>query len=171
MEAVFRWIEALPDERVLGDISAAARYLAGREDVRHDRVAVLGFCLGGQYAVMAACRTEGLAACVSFYGMLRYTRRLPNKPASPLDMAKDLKCPMLGLYGEEDALIPGDDVAELGRILASADKSFELISFAGAGHAFLNDERPEAYRPQAAAEAWQRATRFLRKTLAPVGNA
>jgi carboxymethylenebutenolidase len=166
MDAVFRWIRALPDTRVLSDLGAAVGHLAGRAEVEPRALGITGFCLGGQYALMAACTVPGLAACVSWYGMLRYAERDAIKPASPLDLAADLACPYLGLFGEDDALIPPADVAELGAILARGDKRFEIVTYPGAGHAFFNDTRPDAYRPDAAADGWQRAVAFLRRHLA-----
>jgi carboxymethylenebutenolidase len=129
-------------------------------------VGVAGFCLGGQYAFMAACTVPGLAACVSWYGMLRYTEPNPVKLESPLAMAPRLTCPYLGLFGAEDALIPRGDVDELRSTLARTGRSFEIVEYPGAGHAFMNATRPDAYRPEAAADSWQRAVTFLRMHLA-----
>jgi carboxymethylenebutenolidase len=165
MDAVFRWIRALPDPRVLADLQSAVDTLAARPEVRRDAVGVTGFCLGGQYALMAACTARGLTACVSWYGMLRYAERDERKPASPLDLAPRLSCPYLGLFGEEDGLIPPADVNELRTILQRAGKTFEIRTYPGAGHAFFNDARPDAYRPAAAADAWPRAIAFLRRHL------
>ena len=165
MEAVNRCIAALPDQRVLGDVAAAVRHLSERKDVIAQAIGVVGFCVGGQYAVMAACKVTGLRACVSFYGMLRYAERPPHKPESPLDMAAALGCPLLGLYGAEDALIPIADIHELEAVLARTGKRFEYEIYPGAGHAFLNDARPDAYRPEAAAHAWSRAVTFLQSEL------
>jgi len=164
--AAMRWIRQLPDPRVLGDLGAAVAYLGGRPEVAGKRIGITGFCLGGQYALMAACSVPGIDACVSWYGMLRYAERDARKPASPLDLAPRLACPYLGLFGEEDGLIPMADVEELRRILAGAGKTFEIRSYAGAGHAFFNDTRPDAYRPDAAADAWPRAVGFLSRALA-----
>lgn len=166
MDAVFRWIEQLPDPRVLDDLGAAVGYLAARQQPAGRRVGITGFCLGGQYALMAACSVPGLAACVSWYGMLRYTAHNDRKPASPLDLAPRLACPYLGLFGEEDALIPLADVAELRATLTAASRPFEIVTYPGAGHAFFNDARPDAYHPGAAADAWPRAVAFLRRHLA-----
>lgn len=166
MAAVFAWIESLPDPRVLADLGAAVRCLAGRTEVRRDRIGITGYCMGGQYALMAACTVPGLAACVSWYGMLRYAEHNERKPASPLELAPRLACPYLGLFGAEDALIPNADVDELRTILARERKTFEIESYAGAGHAFFNDTRPDAYRPAVAAVAWPRAIAFLRQHLA-----
>ncbi|MCC6847900.1 MAG: dienelactone hydrolase family protein [Deltaproteobacteria bacterium] len=166
MPSVFAWIESLPDPRILADLGAAVRYLASRSEVRRERVGITGYCMGGQYALMAACSVPGLAACVAWYGMLRYAEHNERKPASPLELAPGLACPYLGLFGAEDALIPNPDVDELRTILARARKTFEIESYAGAGHAFFNDTRPDAYRPVVAAVAWPRAIEFLRKHLA-----
>jgi carboxymethylenebutenolidase len=118
-----------------------------------DKISALGFCLGGQYALMAACTVPGLAACVSWYGMLRYDETDAVKPASPLDLAAELRCPYLGLFGEEDAIIPLADVAALRGILERARKRFEIVTYPGAGHA-SSTTRPDAYCPVAAADAW-----------------
>jgi len=166
MDAVFRWIRALPDRRVLGDLAAATRYLGARADARAGAIGIAGFCLGGQYAFMAACTVPGLAACVSWYGMLRYAETDVVKPESPLAMAPRLACPYLGLFGAEDALIPRADVEELRTTLARTGRPFEIVAYPGAGHAFMNETRPEAYRPEAATDSWRRALSFLRTHLA-----
>ena len=167
MPSVFRWMRALPDTRVLSDLAAAVAYLARRPEIDPAAIGITGFCMGGQYALMAACTVPGLAACVSWYGMLRYAETDAVKPASPLDLATDLACPYLGLFGEEDAIIPLADIAALRAILDHEQKRFEIITYPGAGHAFFNDTRPDAYRPAAAADAWPRALAFLRRHLTP----
>lgn len=166
MDAVFRWIRALPDRRVLGDLAAAVRHLGTRAGVRPGAVGIAGFCLGGQYALMAACTVPGLAACVSWYGMLRYPETDAVKPESPLAMAPRLACPYLGLFGRDDALIPRADVEELRATLARTGRTFDVVEYPGAGHAFMNETRPDAYRPEAAADSWRRALAFLRTHLA-----
>lgn len=165
MDAVARWIRELPDPRVLADTRSAAETLAARADVRAEAIGITGFCLGGQYALMAACTIPGLAACVSWYGMLRYTEHDEKKPAGPLELAPRLGCPYLGLFGLDDALIPQGDVDELETILSREGKRFTIRRYPGAGHAFFNDTRPDAYRPEAAADAWTRALAFLREHL------
>jgi len=165
-EEVFAWIQALPDPQVLGDLGAAFDFLAARDDVRADALCITGYCMGGQYALMAACTVPGLAACVSWYGMLRYTKNDERKPRSPLQLAPQLACPYLGLFGAEDALIPQKDVEELRAILTREQKHFEIEVYEGAGHAFFNDTRPEMYRPAVAARAFPRAVAFLRNATA-----
>lgn len=165
LDAVFRWMRELPDDRVLGDLAGAVTFTARRPEVAGRKVGITGFCMGGQYAFMAACTTPGIAACVSWYGMLRYAERTEKKPRSPLELAPGLGCPFLGLFGEEDPIIPVSDVEELRAVLQREGKTFEIVLYPGAGHAFFNDSRPDMYRPEAARDAWQRTVQFFRRHL------
>jgi carboxymethylenebutenolidase len=165
MAAVTRVLRSLPDRRVLDDLASAVQVVAARPEVGGRPVGITGFCMGGQYALMAACTAPGLSACVSWYGMLRHAETSPTKPAGPLELAPRLGCPYLGLFGDDDALIPTNDVEELRRILADGVRPFEIVRYPGAGHAFFNDTRPDAYRPAAAADGWQRTLAFLRHHL------
>jgi carboxymethylenebutenolidase len=161
MAAVARVIRALPDRRVLDDLASAVAVVAARPEVGGRRVGITGYCMGGQYAIMAACSVPGLSACVSWYGMLRYHDTDATKPASPLDLASRLSCPYLGFFGDDDALIPAADVEALRARLASTGQAAEVVRYPGAGHAFFNDTRPEAFRPAAAADSWGRAIKFF----------
>ena len=165
LEAIFAWMQQVDDRRVLADIDGAVRFLGSRLEVRNRSIGITGFCMGGQYALMAACSVPDIAACVSFYGMLRYNEKTEIKPRDALEMSPNLACPYLGLFGEDDALIPRTDVKELERSLRKADKTFETKMYAGAGHAFFNDQRSDAYRPDAAKDAWGRAVQFFRTHL------
>lgn len=161
LSEINEFLAGLDDAQLLGDIAGAGRFLRSRLEVRKIAIGVTGFCMGGQFALLAACSQPEFAACVSFYGMLRYERPMAKRPHSPLDLAPSLHCPYLGLFGAEDPLIPAEDVRELETILRRQGKTFEIKSFAGAGHAFCNDRRPDAYRPEAAADAFARAASFL----------
>jgi carboxymethylenebutenolidase len=162
------WIRELPDPLVLETVQEALDGLSAHPAVAGRKLGVTGFCMGGQYALLAACGCRGLAACVPFYGMLRYAPGLDpaRKPRSPLDALAELRCPVLGLYGAEDAIIPLADVRELERRLAAGAPGGEVRVYAGAGHAFMNDTRPEMYRAEAAGDAWPRMVAFLRARLA-----
>jgi carboxymethylenebutenolidase len=162
------WIRELSDPIVLETVQEAVDRLAAHASVAGRKVGITGFCMGGQYALLAACSCRGIAACVPFYGMLRYARGLDpaRKPRSPLEAVADLRCPLLGLYGEEDAIIPVADVRELERRLAAGAQPAEVRLYPKAGHAFMNDTRPEMYRPEAAADAWPRMVSFFRARLA-----
>jgi carboxymethylenebutenolidase len=161
------WIRELSDPLLLATVQDAIDALDAHPASAGRRCGVTGFCMGGQYALLAACACRGLSACAPFYGMVRYAEGLDpaKKPRSPLDALADLSCPVLGLYGAEDPIIPLADVRELERRLAKSGKPAELRVYPGAGHAFMNDTRPEMYRPDAAADAWPRLVVFLRDAL------
>lgn len=169
------WMRQLSDPQVLADIAAGAAFLSGDPAVEAPRVGVVGFCMGGMYALLAACGTPGISAAVPFYGLLSHEHGLlhdpagldpARKPRQPLDAARDLRCPLLAFFGADDAFIPMADVEELERRLAGASAPHELVVVPGAGHAFMNDTRPEAYREEAARDAWRRMVSFLREHLA-----
>jgi carboxymethylenebutenolidase len=164
IDAVFRWISQLPDERVLGDVRGAVEYLTEQPEVRDGSIGLTGFCMGGQYTLMAACSVPAIGAAVSWYGMLRYKETNALKPASPLDLAPQLCCPYLGLFGADDAIIPTADVDELRAILEREGKPFEIEVYDGAGHAFFNDTGGR-YDAEAAADAWQSTLAWFRRYL------
>jgi carboxymethylenebutenolidase len=161
------FIAQLTDSFVLRAVQEAIEALAASGDVARRKVGVIGFCMGGQYALLAACLCRGLSACAPFYGMVRYEAGLDpaKKPRQPLDALATLTCPVLGLYGAEDALIPLADVEALKTRLAQSQHASAVHVYPGAGHAFLNDTRADAYRPEAAADAWSKLVPFLRAQL------
>jgi carboxymethylenebutenolidase len=160
---VTEFIQALPDRQVLGDVQAAIDFLAAHPAVRGRRVGITGFCMGGMYAFLAACRCRGLSAAAPWYGMLRASALDANKPEHVLDAIRALGVPTLALFGAEDALIPLSDVEEL---RARAGRALETVVYPGAGHAFNNDTRPDAFRPEASADAWRRVLSHFERHLA-----
>src|SRR5574338_305159 len=129
------WIREVSDPLVIETVQEAVDRVAADESVAGRKVGVTGFCMGGQYALLAACTCRGLSACVPFYGMLRYASGLDplRKPRSPLDALAELTCPVLGLYGAQDAIIPVADVGELEERLAKSGQPFEVRLYEGAG--------------------------------------
>ena len=167
------WMRALSDLQVLADLGLGQGFLASLPET-NGRVGVLGFCMGGMDALMAGCADLGFAASVPFYGLLSHAHGILHDPAGldpavkrePLAMAGDLRCPMLAFFGDQDTFIPLDDVRKLERAVARSGAGAEIVIVPGAGHAFMNDTRPDAYRPEAAADAWRRTVAFLRARLA-----
>ena len=169
------WIQELSDPQVVADLESAARFLSEHPAVAGRSVGVVGFCMGGMYALLAACVSRCFAASVPFYGLLSHRHGLllreggldpVKKPNEPLEVASQLGCPLLGFFGDEDALIPLGDVEELRAAFAKAGPSAEVVIVEGAGHAFMNDTREETFRPEAAAAAWARMLEFLRAEFA-----
>ncbi len=164
--ATARSLGGVPDERLVGDVAGAAAYLRGLENA-NGRVGVIGHCSGGRQAFLSGCSLD-LQAAVDCYGAF-VTEAVPDGfplRVGPIGhLAKDLSCPLLGLFGEEDKHPSPEAVAELERLLTEAGKEFEFHTFAGAGHAFFAVDRP-SYRPDAATEGWKLTLDFFARTLA-----
>jgi carboxymethylenebutenolidase len=168
------WMRALSDPQILGDVQAGADFLAAQPITQGKTVGVIGFCMGGMYALMAGARCTGLAASVPFYGLLSHQHGILHdeagldpalKPSEPLDVARDLSCPALVFYGDKDEFVPLSDIDELKERLAQATPTTEVVVYPGAGHAFMNDTRSDAYRPEEAADAWQKMVAFFSEKL------
>jgi len=168
------WMRELPDSRVLEDIETAAAFLARDPACAGRSVGVVGFCMGGMYALLAGCGGRGISGVVSFYGILSHQHGLLHreggldpalKPREPLEAARSLSAPLLAFFGDQDAFIPVDDVHQLEARIADSPHACEVVVYPGAGHAFANDTRPEAYRPEAARDAWARMVAFFRESL------
>lgn len=157
-EQIMAAVATLSDNQVVDDVRAAYQWLAGRSEVQ-PRIAALGFCIGGSYAILSAAQVDGLACSVGFYGILTYPDVSPNKPTSPIEAAAKLRCPLLAHYGEDDHLVPVADARRLREVTAGTQA--EIYVYPGAGHAFHEDFRPAVYRPAAAHDAWQRTSRYL----------
>jgi len=165
MPAVMRFMHALPDGRIVSDVQAAIDFLRARPELAGRKVGLTGFCMGGKYTFLAACHCRELAAAVAWYGMLRAPALDAANPEHALDALGSVRCPVLALFGAEDALIPQSDVAELRRRAGERRLPIEVVVYPGAGHAFANESRPEAYREAAAIDGWRRAFDFFAKEL------
>ncbi len=167
-------IRSLDDREVLADLEAAADALANEAICRGRLIGVIGVCMGGTYALLAACHSERFSASAPFYGLLSYDRGMHvgpqgrdrvRKPSSPIESASGLRMPLLGSFGCEDAFVPESDVDRLETELAKSGVAHRIDRYVGAGHAFLNATRPDAHRPDIAALALGRAVDFLHEQL------
>lgn len=147
-------VGALSDVQVLGDLKESLALASGK-------VGVMGFCIGGMYAFMAAAKFEAVSASVDYYGSIRYAETSGTKPEDPFGMIGDLAAPVLCHFGDYDRLISEAEISALRNRLREAHKPFEMYVYSGAPHAFDEDFRPEVYRPAASAEAWQRSLTFF----------
>jgi carboxymethylenebutenolidase len=145
------------------DLAAALAHARGRPDVDPARVGVVGFCVGGFAAFLAACRLDP-AATVSFYGggIVRPRAGLALQPL--LEEAGGIRAPLLCLFGSADGGIPGADVEAIRQRLAGLDGGHEVVVYEGAGHAFFCDARPAYHAPSAQA-AWERTLGWFERHL------
>jgi carboxymethylenebutenolidase len=168
------WMRSLSDPEAVADVREAAAFLARHPASNGRPAAVIGFCMGGMVALLAACAVPELAAAVPFYGLLSHEHGLlfadagldpEKKPRQPLDAVVDLLCPLLCFFGAEDEFVPMSDIERLEQRLTATEIPTEVVVYPDAGHAFMNDARADAYRPEAARDAWARMTAFLRAHL------
>jgi carboxymethylenebutenolidase len=152
----------LRDEQLLIDLDAASAHLRGFPEVDEARTATIGFCMGGRIAYLHATADPRLRAAVVFYGGNILRAWVDGE--SPFERSRSIACPVLGLFGAQDKNPSPDDVARIDAELQRLGKPHEFHSYPGAGHAFLNDQRP-SYRPEAAAEAWGRCLDWLKAYL------
>jgi carboxymethylenebutenolidase len=147
------------------DLAAALAALRARDDVDAKRVGVIGFCVGGFAAFLAACRLDP-AATVSFYGggIVHARKGLALEPL--LDEAGRITAPLLCVFGSEDGGIPPVDVAAIRARLAENSAVHEVVVYEGAKHAFFCDARP-AFHPAAAQHAWARTLAWFGEHLGP----
>ena len=135
------------------DLKGAAAYLGQHSSTT--KLGVVGFCMGGQLALFAATLNPSIGATVNFYGIH------PN--VNP-DYAQ-LSGPVLGLFAEKDSFVTPATAREVDAAIKKAGKQSEIHIYPGVDHAFFNDQRPEVYNAEAAADAWQRTVTFLKSTL------
>lgn len=157
-------IGKLRDDEILEDIDAAVAHLRALEQPRVTGLAVLGFCMGGRITYLAAGARPALwRAAGVFYGG-NIMKAWGDGP-SPFDRTAQIACPVIGLFGEDDANPSPADVDRIDAELTQHGKPHEFHRYAGAGHAFLNFMNAERHRPVQAADAWEKLLTFLARHL------
>lgn len=154
----------ISDRQVLQDLAAVAAFGRRQPYARADRVGATGFCWGGRITWLLAAADEELGAAVAWYGRLASPQKDAGHPKDPLDLAAEVACPVLGLYGEADTGIPVADVRKMEAALKGAGKPAEFVVYPGAPHAFFADYRP-SYRAEPAKDAWGRALAWFARYL------
>ncbi len=150
-----RLMMALDIDRAVEDLRGAIAFLLQDSSVAGDQVGTVGFCMGGQLALAAACQNPQVGACIDFYGV---------HPNVTLDFS-GLEAPVLGLFAERDGFVSPEVARKLEHDIRSAGKRVEIEIYSGADHAFFNDTRPDVYDADAAADAWRRTLEFFRAEL------
>ncbi len=163
--AVARANGGVPDEQLVGDVGGAAAYLRGL-DTSNGKVGVIGYCSGGRQSVLAACHVD-LDAAVDCYGAFvtgTPPAEFPLKVTNLNDQIPELRCPVLGLFGNDDKYPTPAHVDEFEQLLKDNGKTYEFHRYDGAGHAFFSVDRP-SYRVEAANDGWERIQAFYATNL------
>jgi carboxymethylenebutenolidase len=142
----------LNDSLVLQDINSCCEYLNTRDYIKRNIHGVVGFGMGGTFALKFACKRKRLRAAVSYYGRM----------IQPETGLKDLLCPVLYHQAGQDTWVPAQEVDRLRTLAAEYQKRVEIRTYPDAPHAFSNETRPDAFREGATAEAWTATAIFLK---------
>jgi carboxymethylenebutenolidase len=148
-------MRGLPEDRTARDLHAAFEFLKSQPNVKTDRIASIGWCMGGGYSLDVALQEPTLTATVINYGHL----------ASDSASLKKINAAILGLFGGQDRGIPPEDVKKFEQSLKQQGKKVEVVIYPNAGHAFENPNNKDGYRADDAADAWKRTVKFLAETI------
>ena len=150
-----RLMMALNIDRAEKDLRGAIDYLLSLPETSSERVGTVGFCMGGQLSLYAACGNAKVGACVDYYGI---------HPSVKPDF-KRLRAPVLGFFGADDPYVSADAARQLKAELEANGKRAEFHIYEHAGHAFFNDTSPGAYNRALADDSWMRMLAFYREHL------
>jgi carboxymethylenebutenolidase len=154
-------VSKVPDAQVTADLDAAAEWAgrSGKGDLK--RLGITGFCWGGRIVWLYAAHSAQLKAGVAWYGRL-VGQASDLQPQHPIDVAAQLKAPVLGLYGGADTGIPIETVERMRQALKAAGSRSEIVVYPDAPHAFFADYRP-SYRKEPAQDGWNRLRAWFRQ--------
>jgi carboxymethylenebutenolidase len=153
-------VNAKPDIELLSDLDATLAW-AKAQGGDTTRLGIIGFCRGGRTVWEYAAHSSDLKAGVAFYGP-PVDPPNPAWPKSAMQLAPDMKAPVLGLYGAEDQGIPVAQVEAFKKALADDKKTAEFKIYPGAPHGFHADYRG-SYRKDAAEDGWNQMQGWLKK--------
>ncbi len=152
-------VNAKSDAELFADLDATVAW-AKSQGGDTNRLGIMGYCRGGRTVWHYSTHNAGLKAGVAFYGSL--IDKNDVVPKSSIELAADVKEPVLGLYGEADAGIKVEQVKEMEAKLKAAGKTAEFHIYPGAPHGFHADYRP-SYRKEAAEAAWGEMVKWFKK--------
>ena len=144
----------LKKEDGVADLQTTIEWMRAQKQTQSARLGIIGFCMGGSYALMLPCETREIAAAAPFYGEI-----------PPDEKLKNLACPILYVYGENDGWIQRKDVERLAAALKKFGKKGEVKIYPGCSHGFFNDTRADVYRPAEAKDAWERTLKLFAANL------
>jgi len=160
VDEIRKVVGKVPDAQVLSDLDASVAWAAANGGDTQ-RLGVTGFCWGGRIVWLYAAHQPRLKAGVAWYGRL-VGEASALQPRFPLDIAKELKAPVLGLYGGQDQGIPLASVEQVQAALKAAQSPSTIHVYADAPHAFYADYRP-SYRKAEAQDAFARLQAWFKQ--------
>ncbi|MBN9121134.1 MAG: dienelactone hydrolase family protein [Planctomycetes bacterium] len=164
-DIISKVVSKVPDAQVMSDLDAAVAWAKKDGNGDTSKLGITGFCWGGRIVWLYAAHNKNLKAGVAWYGRLSGAGKATElQPKYPIDLAGEIKAPVLGLYGEKDTGIPVKDVEAMREALKKADnKACEIVLYPDAPHAFFADYRP-SYKKDAADDGWKRMLAWFKKS-------
>ena len=152
----------LRDLTVIQDVNATVSFLKSHKSVDPSKIGIVGFCMGGRVVYLMSAVNPDIKAGVMYYGSDPFSPW--GDGPSPLDRSKDISCPIMGHFGEDDKNPSPADMKKLDAELTRLNKPHEFYSYANAAHAFANFGSGN-YREHAANASWPRTFEFFGKYL------
>ncbi|OFX03011.1 MAG: carboxymethylenebutenolidase [Alphaproteobacteria bacterium RIFCSPHIGHO2_12_FULL_66_14] len=156
-------VAKVPDEQVMGDLDSSVAFVKGEGKADTSKLGITGFCWGGRIVWLYDAHNPAVKAGVAWYGRVEGASTALT-PKHPLDIAKNLNGPVLGLYGGADTGIPNASVDKMRAALkegSAAAKKSEIVTYPDTPHAFNADYRP-SYRKGPAEDGWKRALAWFK---------
>ena len=163
IQDIIKIVSKVPDSQVMSDLDATVAWAKKTGNGDTSKLGITGFCWGGRVVWLYAAHNPALKAGVAWYGRLSGAGKATElQPKYPIDLAGEIKAPVLGLYGEKDTGIPVKDVEAMRAALKASGKPGEIIVYPDAPHAFYADYRP-SYRKEPAEDGWKRLQEWFKK--------
>jgi carboxymethylenebutenolidase len=156
----------IPDAQAIGDTEGAVKWLRAQPSL-NGKVGVFGTCSGGRLTFLFACHTKSINCAAELWGgrvVMKKEELTPKMPTAPIEFTKNLSCPLLGLFGNEDAAPTPEQVNLHEAELKKHGKNYEFHRYDGAGHGFFYYDRP-MYRVEQALDGWKKVFAFFEKHL------
>lgn len=154
----------IPDDQAMSDLDATVAY-AAKNNGNTKKLSITGFCWGGRIVWLYSAHNPQVDAGAAWYGRLVPTANSPKNPVQPtmpIDIARDLKTPIIGFYGGQDRSIPVESVEQMRAELAKGKSKSEINVYPDAGHGFLADYR-ESYNKAASEDGWAKMLAWFKK--------
>lgn len=164
-EIISQVVSKVPDAQVASDLDATVVYAKKSGSGNDKKLAVTGFCWGGRQTWLYAAHNPSVKAAAAWYGTVVPGERSPRNPLQPkypIDIAKDLKVPVLGLYGGLDKGIPVSTLDQMREELKKGKSKSEINVYPTADHGFLADYRP-SYNKDSGEDAWKKMQDWFKK--------
>ena len=136
------------------DLKTTAAWIRDQKRARSSKMGIIGFCMGGSYALLLPCESKELAAAAPFYGEIPSDNKI-----------RELSCPVFYAYDTNDGWINRSDVDRLQKALREFGKQGTVKLYPGCSHGFFNDTRPDVYNAEAARDAWHQVLQLFSANL------